>query len=85
MYSSYALFLFLQIEIAPSSFFFYDIETVFIEFHETMGLREWTNTIDRSDIAILYEFSEMCTREPASILSKKSENEVFCDSYIVDS
>ena len=85
MHSNYALFLFLQIQIAPSSFFFYDIETVFIEFAKPMRLREWTDTIDRSDIAILYEFSEMRTREPTSIFSEKSENEVFCDSYIVDS
>ena len=85
MYSSYALFLFLQIEIAPSSFFFYDIETVFIESAKTMGLREWTDTIDRSDIAILYEFSEMRTRESAFILPEKSENEILRNSYIVDS
>ena len=85
MHSSYGLFLFLQIEITASSFFFYDIETVFIESAKTMGLREWTDTIDRSDIAILYEFSEMRTREPTSILPEKSENEILRNSYIVDS
>ena len=85
MHSNYALFLFLQIEIAPSSFFFYDIETVFIEFAKPMCLRERTDTIDRSDIAILYEFSEMRTREPPSILPEKSENEILRNSYIVDS